>query len=282
MLVILSKADDVVSQHHVETPFKEVHLPFEELHMLTVKYRYSSSTYSNGHRAGKNCSSFGNLLIFDVDNDREYKLSLNQAVILFEGIKSLIVTTKSHQKNKNGIIEDRYRIVLPLDDKIGVDKDDYSELYMHVASLLGIESVIDRACKDVARMYQPCMSQKVYYSNDVNPLSMEQLLLSFNARKEQDELERYIAVHDEVIPSHNGTKADYLRSINFSNRLLTLINYDSRFIKGNRNTFLFSTGSYLKESGLSTHEIRSALSWINSLQNSLLYFPIYIQLKVLL
>lgn len=271
MVINLSTAKHVASYRHRETTFSECSIQFEDLSSITAKNRYSSSIFEDGHRKKSNCRGFGNLFIYDVDNDRDDKLPLSEAVVMFQDIPSLIVTTKSHQREKNGVIEDRYRIILPVDQHPSIMVDDYSGLYMHVASLLGIEVVIDTACKDVARMYQPNPNQEVYYSaGSINPLSMEVLEQSFFAQKELEELAHRKNIYRQMgAPVFSGDKGTYLRSIMFRDRLLEVLKYEERFVAGGRNTFLYATGCYLLENGLSTDEVKSALAWINSLRMSL-------------
>lgn len=71
----------------------------------------------------------------------------------------MIVTTKSHQVDKKGLIADRYRVILPLNHTI-IDMDYYSRLMRVLTRFYRA----DIACSDPARYYSPNPKQEVYYS----------------------------------------------------------------------------------------------------------------------
>ena len=253
---------------HFETEFSKVRVEFNTLFSYTEKFRYSCSIFKDGKRSIANCIGFGNILIYDVDNDTENILPLGTAVEMFNEVESLVVTTKSHEIEKNGKVADRFRIVISVDEDISVSVDDYSEYYIHVAEILGIAEFIDHSCKDAARMYQPNPNQEVYYSQSEVVLSEKQLRISFEEKKFLDNSSREILI-DEAIPEYSGSKTDYLRSILKTTSLLELLNYDEKFVKGNRNQYLYSSGRYLLDNQLSKNEVRNTLEWMNSLRNSL-------------
>lgn len=253
---------------HIETDFLEVIVSFDDLFSRTSYFRYSSAIFENGKRSIENCNGFGNCLIYDVDNDGVVDFTLENALEYFSDIQSLIVTTKSHQKEKNGKVADRFRVVISVDEDISVSVDDYSKYYIHVTEILGIAEFIDHSCKDAARMYQPNPNQEVYYSQSDVVLSEKQLRISFEEKKFLDNSSREILI-DEAIPEYSGSKTDYLRSILETTSLLDLLNYDEKFVKGNRNQYLYSAGRYLLDNQLSKNEVRNTLEWINSLKNSL-------------
>lgn len=72
----------------------------------------------------------------------------------------MIVTTKSHQVDKKGLITDRYRVILPLNHSI-IDMNYYSRLMRVLTRFYRA----DIACCDPARYYSHNPKQKVYYSN---------------------------------------------------------------------------------------------------------------------
>ncbi len=270
MIISMSTAKYFDVGYHIETSFVKAEVLYDKLHHISSCSRYSSAMFKDGKRSRDSFDSLGNLLIYDVDNDRNDKLSLEDARRLFSDIQSLIVTTKSHQIKKNEIVEDRYRILLPLDNTMDIVKDDYSMFYLHVASLLGIEGVIDTACKDIARMYQPCSHQKVFYSGSVNLLNFDQLNESFEMKKALDaeDRSRKIIQHYQSDDA-SDSKDEYLRSIFYTDKFLALMKTEDNFVPGNRNRYLYSCGSYLLENGIDVDEVRDILFWVNDLYDGI-------------
>lgn len=119
-------------------------------------------------------------------------------------------------------------------------------------------------------MYQPYTPQEVYYSNSINLLSYEQIKSSFEEKKSLSAAKKNIVQYEQNFNTEaDGTKADYLRSIVMTENFLTLMKADERFVSGNRNNYLFSCGTYLKENGLHANEINTTLSWMNDLYDGI-------------
>lgn len=134
--------------------------------VVNGNYRYSAGTFKgqecdivkNDIKVGRefkdnyisddNYLEEGNIFIIDVDED----LTLADAKNLFSSMTYLITTTKSHQKEKNGVICDRFRIIFPTLSKFHLDYKTYSETYMNVINALGIPEA-DSKCKNASRWY---------------------------------------------------------------------------------------------------------------------------------
>ena len=112
--------------------------------LITTFNGWTPSTFFGGTRSNHNFQAT-NLMVLDVDNG----LSLADAVELFKGHKHIISTTKSHQKSKNGIICDRYRVVLFLSEPI-TTPETYKATWLSLAAKY---QFVDIACKDPARFY---------------------------------------------------------------------------------------------------------------------------------
>jgi len=128
---------------------------FEDVYKITEKYDYSPSNFRNAKR--NNISAKGvSSIILDIDDGQ----TLDEGIETFKGYKSLIVTTKSHQVDKKGLVADRYRVILPLNQSI-IDMEYYSKLMRYLTRFY----MADIACSDPARYYSPNPKQEVYYSN---------------------------------------------------------------------------------------------------------------------
>jgi len=96
------------------------HIDWNNLHrMVKSNFRqYSPFYYNPNIKKAENWSNFNqNILILDIDEN----LTINEAKDIFRDYKYFICTTKSHQKEKKGIVCDRFRVVLKA---INVPNDD--------------------------------------------------------------------------------------------------------------------------------------------------------------
>ena len=94
-----------------EPLYKVKKIAFKELHTIAKSdYRqYSPYTFIGGKKIRDNWSNeYQNLLVFDIDDG----LSIDGAKELFKKYQYLICTTKSHQKDKKGLVCDRFRVIL--------------------------------------------------------------------------------------------------------------------------------------------------------------------------
>lgn len=116
----------------------------------TIK-AYSLGTYKDNYRNLKNfmqCKCIG----LDIDNDKNGQImSLNKAKIAFKDYKHIIATTRSHQKEKNELVVDRFRVILFLKEPIL----DIETFYRVWHSLKKEFNVIDPQCKDASRYWFP-------------------------------------------------------------------------------------------------------------------------------
>jgi hypothetical protein len=151
--------------------FKTNSAPFNQLHQALCAdgIKYSAGTFKNGYRNLENYEGKQNLIIVDIDDG----MKMETAKLMFADYKCLIATTKSHQKEKNGVVADRFRIVFLADREINLDTDSYSEFMGNVYDKLGIPA--DRSCRDASRFYYSAPESEYWYSDgdrlfDITPL----------------------------------------------------------------------------------------------------------------
>lgn len=140
-----------VSQH-VAYDFEPVEaLTLGEIAEIVVKSKnWSCGTYEGRHRNLRNFLS-ADLIGFDVDNDGKEGcvLSLDEAKEIFSEYRHFIVTTPNHQKDKKGIISDRFRVVVELSRSI----EDSDEFYATWMTAKNKWPSIDTKCKDPSRYW---------------------------------------------------------------------------------------------------------------------------------
>jgi len=102
------------------------------------------------------------LLVLDIDGG----MPLAAAVTQFAAYEHIIGTTKSHQVEKKGLTNDRYRVILFLKSRIS-NLDQYKFNYKAHVKALGLEGIADTV-GDGARFYYPCVD--IVSTNDSGKL----------------------------------------------------------------------------------------------------------------
>lgn len=131
---------------------------YSELASYMKQYPYSQAQYEQGYRNSDNAKSFNNVLIYDIDNDKDTpQLSINEAKELLKqhNISAMILPSKSHNIDKNGHTAERYRIIIPTKQSIDIqDKATFREFQQLTARALKIDKYVDKkALNDKARFY---------------------------------------------------------------------------------------------------------------------------------
>ena len=106
------------------------------------------SVWKDGYITDANYLKEQSLFIIDVDEG----LTLEDAKSLFQNLTYLITTTKSHQKDKNGVICDRFRLIFPTVSTFHLEPEIYKEMYVNVLNSLGME-LADSKCRNASRWY---------------------------------------------------------------------------------------------------------------------------------
>ena len=145
------------SPTHVETP--------DELAKIICNGRYSPIVYKNNKRHQSNFD-YADIVALDFDGD----LSLKEARLQFKAYTHIIAPTKSHQKEKNGIVADRFRVVLFLSERI-------TDLQVYRNTVIGLLRMFPQAdpqCKDGARYFEPsnAVISKKTDGKLVNPINI--------------------------------------------------------------------------------------------------------------
>lgn len=164
--------------------------------VATSNINYSNHHFKDGYRKSDNAKHKFNLLIFDIDDGA----TIEVAKELFKDYQYLIATTKSHNKNKGGLVCHRYRLFLMPNKILELNTEDYSEFMANIMEDLPIE--VDKACKDIARFFAGFEGAEYWYNEgeyfDVMPYipntSKNELRIKSNESvKDLTGLERYFA-----------------------------------------------------------------------------------------
>ena len=153
-----------------------------ELETLIKNYPYSNFTFKDGYRSSNNTAQLTSLIL-DFDNDnKDYLISMQEVAerLKEKGIKALLVETKSSNKEKAGIVAERFRVIIPITKEINISKDDretYARAVENFAKELNLYDYLDKgALRDIARMYRPSPSEAKSLVIRGNPIEMQNRL----------------------------------------------------------------------------------------------------------
>lgn len=118
---------------------------------IIVKTNWSCGIFNEEHRKIDNFVE-SQFMALDIDEG----VSIEEARRRLEGLSHILAPTKSHKKEKNGKICDRFRAVVVLEEPI----QDVNDYYATYGELMKLFPEADRACKDPSRFYYP--SKEVY------------------------------------------------------------------------------------------------------------------------
>jgi hypothetical protein len=206
--------------------------------LMTYSFNYSAGIFRDGYRDKAHWIKGGNLLLLDIDDG----WTINEAMDFLEkhNLKSLIVTTKSHQKDKGGVACDRFRVALYLSSEIKIPAEQYEGMMKQVHSFF-LEKP-DPACKDVSRFYYPSPEDAEYYYIKGRALDYTQFIAT--KRKSTQ------AVATKNIPSTLANIVKY---------------YRDNYHQGNRDNITFQCIQWAKDAGHSKGDIENMVRGIIAL-----------------
>lgn len=123
-------------------------LKFSQLPSLlcSPNIMYSPTQYNENKRKSANYKGFADFLVLDFDDGWT-----QEQEDLFNNFIGYKVPTKSHLKEKNGIVCERYRILLLLEKPVQLSYKEYKSMYRHIMRDLDLNS--DKSCVDACRFY---------------------------------------------------------------------------------------------------------------------------------
>ena len=174
--------------------YDSVRIPFDKLSMLgsTNNYHWANHHFEGGYRRDDHTQLGFNTIVLDVDGT----LPLATAIELMKGYKAYFYTTKRHQ-DSDGL--DRYRIILPTNYELQLDKEEYKMFMDNVMSALPFE--MDESCNQRNKKWLTCESAETHINDgelfDVIPYiprtaKNEEREAKFKDQKDLDNLERWV------------------------------------------------------------------------------------------
>ena len=174
----LSKMIISTSVNHSRKPEMEINFKSQEVQFfgsgMTVESLINSQTQSyclnhfeatdrapDGHRKKDHVIPGQNMIAWDIDEG----MSIEEMQTILTQYKYILYTTKSHKKDKNGIICDRFRVIIPTKTNFYVNPEEHKGLYENLSKVLEIPSY-DVATRNQGRLWFTNKEAKVIAKND--------------------------------------------------------------------------------------------------------------------
>jgi len=110
---------------------------------------YSAVKFNRNRRLKKNAQNT-RIIVLDIDDIQPDNKTLKDVSKSISNLNHIIATTRSHQLNKNGIICDRYRIILFTQNEI-VSADEYKRYIYQFGEQFGL--TFDKKAVDIGRLF---------------------------------------------------------------------------------------------------------------------------------
>ena len=113
--------------------------------------------FKDGKRKKDNVLQNINCIALDIDEGG----SLEDTIEYLKPYTYLIYTTKSHNKDKGGVIADRFRVIIPFKYVVTIDSDRFIELYDNIANAINLQ-IYDHNAKDISRLWFTNKEAEIY------------------------------------------------------------------------------------------------------------------------
>ena len=222
--------------------------------IVTDAYNYCACKLKDEYRLDENFDGEVDILIIDIDE----VCTIDEAKALFGKYEYWLITSKSHQKDKGGIVCDRFRLFFKLDKTIHI-RQHMEEIYNR---FIGKYSFIDTSCRNVSRFFYPSPEDAEIYYNEgkqyQSKLSIIESELPLKGKKRDlpipshldsvfwycDGTEEWKNKYGEVLDTEgNGeiTEDGKLKGVQ------TLL--DNEYVQGSKGNTLFRASAMLKKDG---------------------------------
>lgn len=135
-------------------------VPFDQMHLLTQAdgMHWANHTFKNQHRAEENVVPGFNMLVLDVDGG----VKLELVHTLLSEIKFMTYTTKRHTPEEN-----RFRLIIPTNYVLKLDKEEYAELVNDVVAWLPFKTAdVDSSSAQRSKKWMSHEGGQYHYNMD--------------------------------------------------------------------------------------------------------------------
>ena len=241
--MIVSTSINKSKKPEMEINFKSQEVPFfgegmtiealvqsKNVQSFCLNHFEATDKAPDGHRKKDYVIPGQNMLGLDIDEG----MTIKEAQEKLSMYQYILYTTKSHQKDKNGIICDRFRIIIPTKTTFYVTPEQHKGLYENITEILEIPSY-DVATRNQGRLWFTSPEATVVAKNDGD-------LLDVRCCIPETETAQHIIPNLENL---RPTDEDEISRRTYGMQKHTLINA----VGGNRNNALFALAKFLKDIG---------------------------------
>jgi hypothetical protein len=230
--------------------------------LVSTAINYSPFVFDAGYRKEINSNlNECNILMLDFDDG----VSMNYLMENFKNVTYLLATTKSHQKEKNGLVCDRFRLIFPLSECLNITIDEYKIMMNLLITRYGA----DKSCKDIARFYYGNPTSETFINKGKNIFDWQcvlkqALFLHKHETKEKEIQKKPMQYTGNISNNLCDTKKEWFEKYSATQQMLNYFRFNQKFSEGGRNQFLYSVARHLQEEGCNSDFIKSETLWINS------------------
>ena len=188
--------------------------------LIKEKTAFVAGELKDGKRKKENYIGNQNTIWLDFDDIK----SMEGIKALFEDYSYIAYTSKNHQKEKNGVVGDRFRLILFTNCLLPSDQERYTRIMTNIINKYGT----DKACKDSARLYWSNPNAEI----DINKGKL------FDWRPYDREIEQEVKLQVEQMIKPPFRGGNSFRDILFTDEGDRRLKVDSVVI-GHRNNELF-------------------------------------------
>lgn len=246
---------------HIAYNFKPLFLKdFSDLKkIISQEFYISTCQFRNFHRKKENVLSIENCFILDFD----ICLSIWKFIESIKDFKFFIHTTKSHQKEKNGIMCDRFRMYF-FCKHLRISLHEYEILLKHLCSILNS----DIQASNIAMPFHG-YKDALFYENENG------ILWDAEAYAKKNNIFNIASVKTYTSKNHKYDKNHFLNK-EFWNRMFK----PQEIYDGNRNASFARILLWARDTGCDSFEAEKIMNWLNSeISNPLSHKEIYALLK---
>jgi hypothetical protein len=209
---------------------------------IVVSKDHTAALFKNNHRKTENFIK-SNCIMLDFDNG---VLPVKEFYHKYKEIEFYLATSKSHNKDKHGIIEPRYHLYLPI--PIVEDRQKYADM---ILSCMDFFKTADTACKNVDRFFYGNPESKVLYNDG-------KCILYFI----KDIYDRETSIKKEVFSNIKQWCYDRMPCNNEWQNYINYILQNNDITNGNRNNVLCQIAGLCKKHNFSVDAMYYANSFI--------------------